>query len=386
MKQLSETLLRYAKQRGASVDNDISRKVYGINKRTPYIDYLLSNGKKGQEGANDTEKKLVTLYQMQPQAFQKIIGEANRRMGLTTVAAVKQAAASEKSTATGSVIEEKCLQLLRDKFPKGIRLASSLDQNRFYNFYVDQYGNELPGDSLFFEQLLKRIGIEKNGRIVARCGKEQTRLLDEICKAVKDTLGSGVSCIFIESLFVRYKEQVESLLQIYQYKELESILKNKLGNDYVIVHQKKLGSAICLTCKTPNPDEDVKNCLREHGTSMTYSELKKSIWYMPFRRIKQALTITPSIICTKDESYMAVELFPVNKEDIGNIRKIIGQMLVESQTGRITDEDCWRMVAKELSYLANDLKAFSLKAFQNALSFFLKDEFEFSTHIISRKN
>ena len=89
IRQLSKTVMQYAEQRGITAD-DTSRMVYGINKRMPFIDYLLSGGNKGQAGATQTETELVKLYQEQPQRFQIIIDEANRRMGLTPTIAEKQ--------------------------------------------------------------------------------------------------------------------------------------------------------------------------------------------------------------------------------------------------------------------------------------------------------
>lgn len=397
IRQLSRTVTQYAERRGVLREDDTSRTVYGINIRTQLIDYLLSGGSKGREGATQTEAELVKLYQEQQQLFQKVVDEANRRMKMAGEIAEKKPVPEKQETAkaskkqetrstTDTSIEGKCLQLLRDNFPKGIRLASSLDRKRFYNFYSEKFGEELSVDELGFNRILNHIGTEQDGRIVAQSGEDQTRLLEEICREVTDILDSGVSCVFLESLFDRHKQQVESLLQIYQDEDLEPILRQKLGDGYTVARQKKQGATICLQGGKPNPDEDVKKCLLKHGTSMTYTEMEKEIWHLPFRRVRQTINATPSIICTDDKTYMAVELFPVGSADLEKIRGIIGRRLAESQTGRITDEDCRRMVEKELPSLASDLQGFTLRAFQNALSFLLKDDFSFSTHIISRKH
>ncbi|MBR5163777.1 MAG: hypothetical protein IKW79_07115 [Schwartzia sp.] len=241
-------------------------------------------------------------------------------------------------------------------------------------------------DGVLFDRIMKSIGTKRDGRIVARSGEEQNSLLEEIRREVTEILDSGVSCVFVESLFERHKEQIGSLLQIYRDEDLEPILHQLLGDNYVIARQKRQGATICLEGTSPNPDEDVKNCLLHHGTSMTYAEMEKELWFIPFRRIKQAINTTPSIICTEDKTYMAVELFPAGEDDLREIRKIIGRKLAESQTGKITDEDCRRMVENELPSLASDLQSITLRAFQNALTFFLKDDFGFAAHIISRKN
>ena len=395
IRQLSKAVMQYAEQRGITAD-DTSRMVYGINKRRPFIDYLLSGGHKGQAGATQTETELVKLYQEQPQRFQIIIDEADRRMGLTPTTAGKQdspqkqrnacASDGQEKTSTASVsVEENCLQLLRN-FHKGIKVGSSLERDKFKNAYAEQYGDELPVDDVLFDRFLKSIGTERDGRIFARSGEEQKCLLEEIRREVTEILDSGVSCVFVESLFERHKEQIESLLQIYQDEDLEPILHQILGDDYVISRQKKQGATICMEGNSPNPDKDVKNCLLHHGTSMTYAEMEKELWFLPFRRVKQAINNISSIICTDDKTYMAVELFPASEDDLGEIRKIIGRKLAESQTGMITDEDCRRMVENELPSLASDLQGLTIRAFQNALTFLLKDDFGFAAHVISRKN
>ena len=397
IRQLSRTVTQYAERRGVLHEDDTSRTVYGINIRTQLIDYLLSGGSKGREGATQTEAELVKLYQEQPPLFQKVVDEANRRMAMAGVIAEKKPAPEKQETAkaskmqettstTDTSIEGRCLQLLRDNFPKGIRLASSLDRKRFYNFYSEKYGEELSVDEGGFNRILNQIGTEQDGRIVAQSGEDQTRLLEEIRREVTEILDSGVSCVFVESLFERHQEQIGSLLQIYRDEDLEPILHQIMGDGYTIARQKKQGATICLQGNKPDPDGDVKACLLHHGTSMTHAEMEKKLWFLPFRRVKQTINTTPSIICTDNNTYMAVELFPASEDDLKEIRKIISRKLAESQTGWITDEDCRRMVENERPSLASDLQGVTLRAFQNALTFLLKDDFSFSTHNISRKN
>lgn len=385
VRQLSKTITQYAESCGVYCEGDTSRTVYGIIKRTPLIDYLLSGGSKGREGANQIEKEMVKLYRENPLSFQWIIDEANRRMTMEEPIAVTSQK-QEKISEIGAGIEENCLQLLRDKFPKGIRPSSSLDCKRFYNFYLEEYGEELSLDNSSFRRILKKIGNEKDGRIVARGGEEQKHLIEKICGEAREVLESGISCIFLEAVFNRYKDDIESLLQIYKDEDLAPILKKNLGDSYDVVKQKRQGSAICLKTIKPNPVEDIKNCIRKHGTSMTYADMEKEIWFFPFRKVKQVLNLTPSIICTDEKTYMAVEMFPVNKSDLEKISEIISRGLTEAQNGIIKDEDCRRMVESEMPSLANDLREFTLRAFHNSLSFFLGDKFAFSTHVISRRN
>lgn len=384
VRQLSKTVTQYAKRNGVSCEGDTSRTVYGIIKRTPLIDYLLSDGSKGREGANQIEKEMVKLYRENPRSFQGIIDEANRRMTMEEpVAAISQK--QEKTSEIDAGVEENCLQLLRAKFPKGIRPASSLDCKRFYNFYSEEYGEELSLDSSSFILILKKIGKEKDGRIVAQGGEEQKRLLEKISNEVKDVLLSGISCIYLESLFNRYKEEIESSLQVYKDEELIPILKKTLGADYDIVKRKRHGALICLQFGNPAPNKDIKNCIIRHGTAMTYAEMEKEIWFFPFRKIKQVLSVTPSIIHIDKSTYMAVELFPFNQSDLEKICELIRRSLNESQSGIIKDEDCRSMVEKEMPSLANDLREFTLQAFHNALSFLLWDRFAFSSHVIGKK-
>jgi len=67
------------------------------------------------------------------------------------------------------------------------------------------------------------------------------------------------------------------------------------------------------------------------------------------------------IINTAPKTYMAVDIFPIYKEGIDKIRVVLKEALQNSPNGRLSDEECRRIVEENFEDIARDTESYTTK-------------------------
>lgn len=262
MRKLVQHMKAYADKRGIE-DTEGIRSVYQLNRRTSYIFRLLSPGNGEKQGTLPLEKKIVQVYLDHPQEFDELIAEANLRMGIeakpsrdeeepSSIHATNPSASGidglrrtlglMTKTPKREIVAEsgmpfpdelplRCSTVLKD-FPNGIDVNSPLDKDRFCLKYEEIYG-PLPNSGEALMKILQQVGEQRDGRIFPAASREKKALLQEIKATAIGLLDGGYSCVYIEQLYTKYRDELGKEA-IYGADDLKNSLQPTAADPYTI--------------------------------------------------------------------------------------------------------------------------------------------------------
>ncbi|SHK78025.1 hypothetical protein SAMN05216582_11740 [Selenomonas ruminantium] len=402
---------------------DTSRGKGAINRHALEIDYLLTDGRRGRKGGTQLDKNIVRMYRFRNAEFQILLTEANKRLGykndddLTNDFYISWYVKNENSEVETIINPEKNIEehkeLVKDdyniyeteeitektdndnfdvdvdennpyqeimerEYPNGIKLNSRLDFNRFANLFEQEYGRKI--EKLVFEENIKKITYEDNGRRKLKNNQKQKELLKKILEDFDDIYENGFSCIYLSCVFPHYKHEIEQQMNIYSEDVFWPVLRRGMHGYSVngFGHITKDGCTVEI-------DENIRDYIRDVQREITYDELEKELWFIPLEKIKQVVRTTSSIINTASNTYMAIETFPVTNEELKEIRRVIGEAIADAPARQLQADECRRRINIECKSVEINTEKFSNGCFQKALGYLLKDDFNFTAKFITPK-
>ena len=427
-----EHLKMYATKQGYSMD--LSRNAGAINCRALQMDYLLSDGKRGKKGSPKIDQHIAQIYIEKPEEYQELLYKANELLEYPNEAPVQEKEIESIPNETSNLVvdasetkddsalsiyipvdkneyamEEECAvaenvevesivvvnqekrtqeasgldkyrMVMEQFFGNGIRVTSRLDQNRFSQRYRDCHHEEMPKTN--FEETIRSICYEKEGKCFLRANREQAGLLNQIIEELCDLFDQGYTCIYTACVYQHFKTQIEETFEIYGEELFFPVLMQSVGGRFSRNghdHLYRNGTRLA-------PEEDVKKFVRECQREISYEELEQELWFIPLTKIKQAIQKSPSIINTANCTYMSIDTFPITRDDLKKVKEIIKTGISTAPKGQLSSEECRRLIYIECKPVKIDTEQFSLRGFHNSLGYLLRDDFAFSSKFVTEKD
>ena len=342
---LAKLLQDYAKKRGVD-DSDISRDVSAIAKRINVIDGLRRG--RQTDSATPREVFLVKLYKYDPEKFRALLSEANKALGIET------------HMPSPDIIAE----ALKTHFPGGFKYASAIAKKQLRHCLDENELRDISDEQLI--KALRAITVESNGKLFLPYDEQQSQLVEEIKSTAANILDSGFSCIYVDKLFERFADRLTDLLHFGSATDL----MERMGWDKNI-----------LTRGVPDINADVQKFFREAGHPISYVELEKAMWFLPFDKLKTAVIASPNIICVKSETYMDIAAFPLKDGDRHKAEQLIKGVLATVPS--ISIEECRRSIYKEFPEIVNATSDYTTQGFGNVLRGMFGNRFSFNRNMIS---
>lgn len=286
---------------------------------------------------------------------------------------------SKKLSTMDSQVRERYITVLSNNFVDGFRYEKSIDRNRFKMYYSDMFGEELVEDDECLVQTLMKIGTIRDKRIFVKDESEQKDLIAEINDTIVETFKNGASCIYMECLFARFQEQLAEMLHIYNMDSFEGILFNSGKRSYFKKYNYLYGYN-----KEPAPTRDVIEYMRKSHLPVSYSEIEKTIWYIPLDKIKHTLVTTQGIVNVASEAYLYAPNLPVSENEIHQIAELISHALL--QRSYISDVELMQLIGEHCPSVLMNTPDYPMWGLRNALAYLLSDKFSFRGAIISDKD
>lgn len=266
--------------------------------------------------------------------------------------------------------------ILKDCFDNGFRINSIIDRNRFKQFYVDAYGEEVSVSDEKIVDVLKHIGSEQDNRIFSRDSVTQSDCLDDIQSEIVETLNSGISCVYISELYARFNEKLASELSVYSADVLKELL---LSSSYGAYCSDK--NCFYLDNKFPNAAKDVEILMKQSSVPLSYAEIYKRLKYIPLEIIKRNLVYAGKVVNVAQETYFYAPNLPVNAEELNQIASLIHGRL--QQKSFITDSELRELIVANCPSVAINTEEYSTWGLRNALAVLLGNRFSFRGSVIS---
>ena len=284
----------------------------------------------------------------------------------------------ESSQGLDDITHNRYTTILKKNFENGFRLGSLIDRNRFKLFYRDVYGEEIAKDDDTILELIKKVGEFQGDRIFVRNGRSSSDLLDDIQEDIAKTFKKGASCVFLSSVFEKYRQALASGLQIYAEDVLrEQLLATNYGAYSYSGAKKYFFKGI-----SPDVSKDVKELMKQSQLPMSYNQIHEILWYIPIETIKQALK-TDDIVSAGQGTFFYVGNLPISTSELEYIAELIDAQL--SQKTFITDADLRELIHQNCPSTYINTESFSTLGLRNALAARLKDRFSFNGAIISKR-
>jgi len=366
LQELSKLMLDYAARRGID-DSKGLRIVFSLNRRMKSISALLRGEER--DDALPMEREVVSLYRDNKAEFDALLAKAEmllknlpveNNVPLDTIEEISAEDTDTEDYAENlepsliyTEFQTRCLSILQN-VTNGVDLSSSLDKDRFCLKYEETYGELSSDDKEEILKALLKVGEKRGEKIYPPPSQEKKEMIANLLDEIKQIL-SKYSCVYISSLFDKRRD-VLSEHAIYSADELKEVLSSKLTADYEISYER-----IIRRGENANIGKDVLSYLAECGVPKTYDDIYRALWHIPSERVNEGVRNQMDIINTAPKTYMAVDIFPIYKEGIDKIRVVLKEALQNSPNGRLSDEECRRIVEENFEDIARDTESYTTK-------------------------
>lgn len=275
-------------------------------------------------------------------------------------------------------LKDRFALILRECFENGYRPGNAIDVNRFKLYYTEKYGSNPNESDEDITKTLRSVGAFRNGRIYAKADAEQRDVLSEIRADVDAVFSAGASCVYLETLFAKYQDQLTESLQIFNADSLKEAFLASCGGAYYSRY-----SYLASYKKTPDIENDVLTYMKASHMPVSYDMLKKDLWYIPFDKIKHILVTAKPMVNVAQEAYFYAPNLPVSADELKTIIELIrGELL---QSSFISGTDLIDLLELNCPSVIINTDGFSSWGLRNALGYLLRDYFAFNGNIISSR-
>lgn len=198
-----------------------------------------------------------------------------------------------KAAEPASSEEDKLAQVLREKFPDGLR-QQNLAMKQYKARYEEMFGEALLVQNAMLMEKLRGIGeVRVDGRIYAKASGAEQGILEGIAKDLMRLLDESASSLYWPCIYEHYRNEF-SRLSIFTEDVMRSELTPLFSSDYVC------GEVISKRSETQSRGEEIRQLVTGSPVAISLTSIQEKIWYWPQNMVKKFLDGVPGIIKAKD--------------------------------------------------------------------------------------
>lgn len=248
--------------------------------------------------------------------------------------------------------EGKLAQVLREKFPDGLR-QQNLAMKQYKARYEEMFGEALLVQNAMLMEKLQDIGeVRADGRIYAKASGAEQGILEGIAKDLMRLLDESASSLYWPCIYEHYRNEF-SRLSIFTEDVMRSELMPLFSSDYVC------GEVISKRSETQDRGEEIRRLVTESPGEISLTGIQEKIWYWPPDMVKKSLDSASGIIKAKD-MYFYVPNISLSDPEKQRLRDALledmtqRQFIPNDRLREILEESC-PGVAIDMSSLDNAL-------------------------------
>lgn len=198
-----------------------------------------------------------------------------------------------KAAEPASSEEDKLAQVLREKFPDGLR-QQNLAMKQYKARYEEMFGEALLVQNAMLMEKLRDIGeVRVDGRIYAKASGAEQGILEGIAKDLMRLLDESASSLYWPCIYEHYRNEFSGL-SIFTEDVMRSELMPLFSSDYVC------GEVISKRSETQSRGEEIRQLVTGSPVAISLTSIQEKIWYWPQNMVKKFLDGVPGIIKAKD--------------------------------------------------------------------------------------
>lgn len=388
VKDVSESLRKMAVNRGLTIDKTF-RNFTGIFMQMAVIEYLYTNGRLGLKHTSKLFSHVIDLYRTDSESYKKILNEAKEKIGERASTPVEAKEEIESYGSTESFpkveinlsvqnLEDQLDEILHENFSEDGLYPDVIGFDDFRYAFQEKYHKELEIDDETLEAKLKTIGVTIGGYIFSKRDKEGSSLLPKIWNDIKTTLDQGAGCIYLSCLFERWQKELADELGIYSDDALRGLLKVQNEPGYHITT-----TYIRMDDQNISIWEIVDKFMQKQHVRISTNSVQEQLWYLPPSSVNQALRQNKAAASTGDGQYFYAPNFPVTEQELSEIKYFMKQG-IESK-GYLVASDIKDILINKVPSVGLNAPGFSDYGYRDILSYFLKDDFDFNSAVVTAK-
>ena len=263
-------------------------------------------------------------------------------------------------------------------FDDGYQLGRAIVRARFKRYYFETYGIEMSEPDEMIDKIIFAIGDVRDGRVFPKRSKDQHDLIDQIVSEMTELFRSGVTAIYAEAIYEKYRQKLIDDLHIYNSEVLSELLLSKT----VRVFQRHRKSYFSPIGVAGDVEGDLKRIVSSFHVPTSREEIHKEAWFIPYDKMKYMLSLYKAFINMNEGRYLYAPNLPVSAEELKEIIRLISAEL-ECRT-YITDVELQAMIEKNLPGFVINTEGLYEKGVRDCLGYLLRDHFSFNGPIITK--
>lgn len=267
--------------------------------------------------------------------------------------------------------------ILRENFSEGL-LPNALRLDKFRMLYEDEYGTEPTQDDELLVLKLKKAGSFIDGRIYPKQDTQQNNLLAEMLTEIINTLNDGARCVYLSCVMERWQQELANQLSVYNEDTLRSLLISQKVPGLFITD-----NVLKATAQKVYPEENIISVMKESHYGMTYQQIQEKLWFIPLDEIKHTLVTTPQIVNVESETYFYAPNFPASPAELQHLKMCMKSELAVK--GYLVAQDIANIIHDQCHTIAINTADYKNWAYRNILKYIFRDDFQFSSAVISEK-
>lgn len=274
-------------------------------------------------------------------------------------------------------LKERCRFILDKYFEKnGYILGKIIQYARFDKYYYEEYKQELELESKEkLEEVLCKIGRVQGDRVYPDSGDDLVGVIDDINKEIYSTLENGASCIYIEAIFDRHKEEL-CRLNIFDKESMASILMQKAAGKF-----NQQYSYFTIGGQANDLDYDIVRVMRNYYSPQSIDDISNALWYIPKEKLTQMLSRHQGVAHVGPEMYFYAKNLPLSSEEIDKIFKLLQEQV--DFYGYVTDFTFVNLLKEHYPDIFINLVEFSDYGLRKCFKCLFSEHFSFRGPVIS---
>lgn len=273
-------------------------------------------------------------------------------------------AAIEKSR-----VDERIVNVLRKHYEYGYNYNSPIELMRFRKYYESDIGSACALEDEALKKEIKLAGFEFEGKVYLLSDKLESRVKDTLLSEIN----SGVKLFYISELYSKHEDWLFEE-NVVDQGMLLALIKKLFPDLYFKQTHFFVGGY--KVNETPAIGEEIKRVWGT-GALQTYSELKKLLPYIPFDKIKYALSANSAFVWNAFETYTRKDYFRISEQEINRIKETVEAACCEN--GNISFDDI------DLENVAAENYELSSSAIKDLVFSHLSEDYERNQQIITKK-
>ena len=260
----------------------------------------------------------------------------------------------------------------------GYQLGRAIVRARFKRYYSETYGIDVPDSDEMIDNVISAIGSVRDGRVFPKRSEDQYSIIDQIISEMTELFDSGVTAIYAEAIYDKYRQKLADDLHLYNSEALSELLLSKTVGQFQR-HRKSYFTPIGVA---GDAECDLQRIVSEFHVPTSREEIHNKAWFIPFDKMKYMLSQYKAFINMNEGRYLYAPNLPVSAEELKEIIHLISAEL-EYRT-YITDVELQAMIEKNLPGFVINTEGLYEKGVRDCLGYLLRDHFSFNGPIITK--